>query len=1005
MIQQTKSTSVWFENILSGQADAVRPFRHSVKKMNGVKNFLFDWAVGIHDDSDTKFAAHMISNWHSTWRNMNGYIHVLYQDLSPTRQTGRNQLFNYNMLQCGELHVGERLIADLFNPSLITASTLGQSDRYPSFKYPKLKNRIIDIIDKYIPIFENDIENEEFDHVIPVSLKKCFPLTTDVAFYNDFIKLNPNDKDVLDVMKKYRLSKLPKKRTKRKKRLMAKNKVKIETKEKITDRINRQMANYTFIKKTSNNTTCGKCLKGEIIQEGSEDTNFTFFWICCSQCQIWYHAGNSSSACEQIEQSEEYWKGNRDYFCVHGGCDKTRKAIESDISYEITDDNEYFTSQYKVTLYANERENDCLFNINNIDKKFDFLNVNAKYDEQKQFDQSECKNAVDITTKSTLKSNQYKNTNNSNENNNDDQSEESNNSSNDCNDNNNDNNDDKNDGRAVVQARYSQRLQNKDNRMVLKRKYQAAIGNDELAHTPKRKKRRKNGSTSKKPKKTDGDKKWHKRRVTTERTTKSNFIKTVKQRFVDFMKLVRSLVVSNIIFPETLALQGEIFDFEEHVDVIENVLDGNIHFNNNHNSNSNNNNTHNNPNQFNNSKSSNQNNNSNSNNSNSNNSNSNNSNSNNNNSNDKNTNNNSTNSGSTDDDVNSICSKTEYVDDWRKSEYEKFVGIWNDSYRQYNWDVNINDALKQFSYFKSRMWYLVQKGILKQKYEINEKAWKKNYGTKYFLHNEVGRLLLTDKKFHNNVSDFTFHWSRCEMQHPAQARTEGGVFKGKKRFKSHLRFSLCDTLFGQEHTINDVIQVYPYKISYFAEICGKTWIDKYGIKSILYVGNKKHDKVNDVVKNQIEKQKYDNSIDWSSMEEEDFDSSQSNNLASDSDGGSCGDASYSGESDDDTSDSVIDSTSSKDSASHHGINAAHFVGISKDANEIESANKGRVELSSNINSRNQNNYNSDRKEDEKNDKKKNKKKNKDQSSRSNIKSGKREIDDDSSEDDGSSEDD
>ena len=145
-------------------------------------------------------------------------------------------------------------------------------------------------------------------------------------------------------------------------------------------------------------------------------------------------------------------------------------------------------------------------------------------------------------------------------------------------------------------------------------------------------------------------------------------------------------------------------------------------------------------------------------------------------------------------------------------------------------------------------------------YGHNKKVWKHNTGTDLSLHNEIGRLLLNCEKFYDSITDFAFTWIRCEIIGCAQGKTEGDVKKCDLRYSAHCRYSLSCYMYGIEYAINDAINFFPFLIPQIVQRCGEAYIDKYGIKSVLYINGPPPQQPSRAVANKLTKKKFNSNI-------------------------------------------------------------------------------------------------------------------------------------------------
>ena len=247
--------------------DIQRVFNYSVKKMNHVRNFLLGWGVGTYNYSATKFVAHLVPHFEAQWRNHNGYLCVFRKQLSPTNMEGRKNIYTYNLVHCGGLQMMQRLIVDtLLDTQLLPIQTKSQSDRWPSFLYPKSVHLVYDKLQYLIQIWREDIQNDNFSTLLPPSLQQhdyYYKNTQQLQFFNDFIKIKNDETTKTNVYKRYRPKKAPKKLGARRRKIINQNNVKMKQKKLIEERVSHQYLNYTIIASRNADDRCAVCLVGE----------------------------------------------------------------------------------------------------------------------------------------------------------------------------------------------------------------------------------------------------------------------------------------------------------------------------------------------------------------------------------------------------------------------------------------------------------------------------------------------------------------------------------------------------------------------------------------------------------------------------------------------------------------------------------------------------------------------------------------------------------------------
>ena len=197
-------------------------------------------------------------------------------------------------------------------------------------------------------------------------------------------------------------------------------------------------------------------------------------------------------------------------------------------------------------------------------------------------------------------------------------------------------------------------------------------------------------------------KKWIKRHILTKREDDfEEFVKQEKKNFVSFLTLLRETMLKNLDFDPNLRLFGQVFDWEEHLQHVDDILKLK--------------------------------------------------------------------------DANLIkAAKVSYINDWRRDEFEDALKVWNDSYQSREemiFDVGL--TCKEFALLKSRLFYLQERGMIKETFDANKKKFKQHYSVEISLHNEVGRLLVEDSGLYKDLPHLLGFWTHVEAMGCAEGRCEG----------------------------------------------------------------------------------------------------------------------------------------------------------------------------------------------------------------------------------------
>ena len=151
--------------------------------------------------------------------------------------------------------------------------------------------------------------------------------------------------------------------------------------------------------------------------------------------------------------------------------------------------------------------------------------------------------------------------------------------------------------------------------------------------------------------------------------------------------------------------------------------------------------------------------------------------------------------------------KYEYITDCKMEEMRKLTALWNECFKDHdNMIFSVRVVLKQFMQIKSNIFILTQKNIIDECYEHNKKEFKQLHGIDLRLHNEIGRLLLSNEKLYRNCDYFLCIYSQSEVCGASEGHLESDIRKAKMRIRD--RWNLRVHTFGLEFVICELARVF-----------------------------------------------------------------------------------------------------------------------------------------------------------------------------------------------------
>ena len=345
MLFQVKDNSLWLQTTLSVNASVVRVFRKSLKSRNWVKSYLFNhYYVSMPSYSETKFVAHLSKSFNAYFRDFVGITAFLNLDLSWTRKTGRRNLGLKNLARSGGHQLSSRIIDDTISQFLTPLSTYAQSDLNPTYKIPRMIEKLNEKIDFVINELEQANNNNNYNCIIPPNIKKFYQKTNEITIIQDtFLSVTPNLNQYKRCWKRFE----------------AKNES--DRMSTLKQELQSQELNTTITYTVNNTKFCKVCKLGTYVQDGDDD----LLWILCKQCKYWFHRNNDLK-CYTDDKSVKYWN-NRTWICNDCKNNESSNIVDpKNLSLYVLSDDEEETDENERAIVSNDESNEVNDNSNSV---------------------------------------------------------------------------------------------------------------------------------------------------------------------------------------------------------------------------------------------------------------------------------------------------------------------------------------------------------------------------------------------------------------------------------------------------------------------------------------------------------------------------------------------------------------------------------------------------------------------------------------------------------------
>ena len=168
--------------------------------------------------------------------------------------------------------------------------------------------------------------------------------------------------------------------------------------------------------------------------------------------------------------------------------------------------------------------------------------------------------------------------------------------------------------------------------------------------------------------------------------------------------------------------------------------------------------------------------------------------------------------------------KYKYITEFQMVEMRKLTDLWNECFKEYPKMIfPVKMVLKQFMQIKANIFILTKKNIIDECYGHNKKEFKKLHGIELRLHNEIGRLLLSNDKLYRNCDYFLCIYSRSEVCGASEGHLESDIRKAKMRMRD--RWNLRVYTFGLEFVICELARIFKEEEDEIIDEFAKQYID------------------------------------------------------------------------------------------------------------------------------------------------------------------------------------
>eukprot|EP01084_Bolivina_argentea_P060849 111164_1 len=137
-----------------------------------------------------------------------------------------------------------------------------------------------------------------------------------------------------------------------------------------------------------------------------------------------------------------------------------------------------------------------------------------------------------------------------------------------------------------------------------------------------------------------------------------------------------------------------------------------------------------------------------------------------------------------------------------------------------------------------------------------KKEFKNKFNLKINLHNEVGRQFMQNQKMYDGLRECLVIYSRSETIGASEGKSEGEVKKAKIRLRN--RYRLHSKIFGYEHMIQELYQLFKYEIQHIISICVKRYLKKWNKNTLRAPSTKSKFKHSATMDRKLAKPKYTN---------------------------------------------------------------------------------------------------------------------------------------------------
>ena len=259
------------------------------------------------------------------------------------------------MAQSAGHQLSSRIIDDTITHFITPLSTFAQSDLNPTYKIPRMIEKVKEEVDFVIQTLQTENKNNNFNCIVPPNLKKYYLMTNEISIVGGSLAVTPELNQYQHCWKK----------------LSSHNS---ESKmNELKDRLTQQRLNTTSTYMVDTSQFCGICGLGTYV----EDT--TLLWIYCDECGIPYHRNNDLQ-CYTDDKSDKYWD-KRSWICSRCNLKEDDDSSDDGCIFVLSDDEEEVKENSNENAKNNAQDGNQVM-LDHSNNESDNNNVNTDSDDE-----------------------------------------------------------------------------------------------------------------------------------------------------------------------------------------------------------------------------------------------------------------------------------------------------------------------------------------------------------------------------------------------------------------------------------------------------------------------------------------------------------------------------------------------------------------------------------------------------------------------------------------------